>query len=290
VRSLLVTGASGFVGGHILARAAAQFDITAVGRGGRPSTLPSHVRWAKADLTDPDTMGSIAEDWWGVIHLAAETVPSRYHSNRPLTASLAMLLNLLDRVKSGRVLVASSCLVYGAGHDVKTEDSPTLPNGKYGLTKLLVETGALAMKRSIDVRVARPFNHIGRNMLPELAIPSILRRVRAAEPDAPVQMLGLNSIRDFLDVQDIVDAYIAILEIDAPSEQIFNVCSGTGTSIGDIAKMIVEALGERHPIVFAEQANSSDDRQVLVGDPSRLIAATGWQPQISLAESIARLI
>jgi GDP-4-dehydro-6-deoxy-D-mannose reductase len=289
VRSLLITGANGFVGRHLVARTAQAFDVTAVGRSERPADLPEQVKWARADLVEPATMEAIERDWWGVVHLAAETVPSRYGSNAPLTASLQMLLNLLDRVQSGRVLVASSCLVYSDGNEVKTEESPTRPNGKYGLTKLLVETGALAMVRSVDVRVARPFNHIGRHMLPELAVPSIVRRVQAAENGAPIEMMGLDSLRDFLDVEDIIEAYLKILEIDVPEYRTFNVCSGRTTGIGELARTIVAALGKTNPIVFANKANSTDDRPALVGDPSRLMAATDWRPEISLEEIVARL-
>lgn len=289
MRRLLVTGASGFVGRHLVERARRDYDVTGTGRGARPDWLPADVAWLDIDLRDPAALAGLDRQWWGIIHLAAETLPAKFGSLAPVFDSLAMLLSLTEHLESGRLLFVSSCHVYAPGGDTKTEDSPTAPDGRYGLTKLLCETAALSA-RKLDPRVARPFNHIGVGMRPELAVPSIVRRVLEAPKGAPIEMLGLDSVRDFLDVEDIVEAYLAILAVEAPTQRIFNVCSGRGVMISQVVDGIVRAAGRRNRAIFKEKPTSADDTPRLVGDPGLLKESTGWKASVPLEESIERLV
>lgn len=289
MRTLLVTGASGFVGRHLIERTRREYDITAIGRGERPLWLPENVQWISIDLRYPFAPALLQTDWWGVVHLAAETLPSTFSAAKPVVDSLAMLLNLLDHLKSGRLLLVSSCHVYAPGCETKTEKSFTKPDGRYGLSKLLCETAALAAF-SVDVRIARPFNHLGTGMRAELVVPSIVARIMATVDGRPIRMLGLDSIRDFLDVTDIVEAYLAILNIEAPTDRVFNVCSGRAVSIGQLVAHLSKAAEKENRAEFAQQAMSADDIPCLVGDAARLTSATGWRPTVSIDESARRIV
>lgn len=289
---LLVTGATGFVGRHLIALGRSRFDIVATGLGPKPDWLPENVAWHAADLLDRISVSTLPDDLPFVIHLASETVPAKFANYDPLLDSVEMTLNLCRHLRSGRLLFASSCLVYGASGATMSEDAPLAPRGHYGLAKQLCETIVLraASGGGIAPAVARPFNHIGTGMRPDLVIPSIVRRVREAREGAPIQMAGLDSVRDFLDVTDIVEGYFAILGLRS-EERIFNVASGVPTSIGDIVRIVADILGKSiGEVVFADQGNSADDSSIVVGDSRKLRDAAGWAPHVTLRESLRRLI
>jgi GDP-4-dehydro-6-deoxy-D-mannose reductase len=288
---LLVTGASGFVGRRVIATGRRRFDIVATGRGARPDWLPSNVSWCAVDLLSRSSVAGLPTDLPFVLHLASETVPAQFSSYDPLLDSVEMTLNLCRHLRAGRLLFASSCLVYGASREPLTERSRVAPRGNYGLAKLMGENVVLRSS-VIEAVVARPFNHIGWGMRPDLAIPSIVQRVRKNGGDAAtIEMAGLDSIRDFLDVDDIVEAYFAILTLDKPSNRIFNVCSGRPTSIGEVVSTVAGILNKPiSQVVFSEKANSADDTSIVVGNAALLQTATGWSPKYDLRESLRRLI
>lgn len=289
MRTLLVTGASGFVGRHLIERAHRNYDVTAVGRGESPHWLPGNALWISLDLSLSLNPAILPVDWWGVVHLAAETLPSAFSTTKPMLDSVGMLLNLLAHLRSGRLLLVSSCHVYASGNEAKTEQSLARPDGRYGLSKLLCETAALA-NASLDVRIARPFNHLGVGMRPELVVPSIVSRILAADDHAPIRMMGLDSIRDFLDVADIVDAYLEILNIDQLGSPVFNVCSGKAVNIGTLVERLANAAGKSNKAEFAQKAMSGDDIASLVGDAALLKSVTGWSPTVTLDESARRIM
>lgn len=287
--SLLITGASGFVGQRAIALGRSRFDIIAAGRGQRPYWLPVDVDWCAVDLLDRLSVAGLPTDTPFVLHLASETVPSKFSDYNPLVDSVEMTLNLCRHLRSGRFLFASSCLVYGASQKPLTENDPVDPRGNYGLAKAMCENIVLRAS-GIDAVIARPFNHIGPGMRPDLAIPSIVRRVRDAANGAVINMTGLNSVRDFLDVDDIVEAYFAILANKNSGHNLFNVCSGNGTSIDDIVKKIStimnKSIGE---VNFLYRPKSGDDTYSLVGDVQKMREIIGWIPKYNIDYSLVKL-
>jgi GDP-4-dehydro-6-deoxy-D-mannose reductase len=288
-----VTGASGFVGRHVIERGHDRFDIVATGRGLRPAWLPAPVTWCTLDLLDRASVASLPNDLPYVLHLASETVPSRFSSYDPLVDSVEMTLNLCRHLRTGRLLFASSCLVYAASREPMTEATPLDPRGNYGLAKVLAE--AIVQRASvsggIETVIARPFNHIGSGMRPDLVIPSIVRRVRDSANGDVIEMAGLNSIRDFLDVADIVDAYFALLELPKLPQQTFNVASGVATSIDEIVRTVAKVLGKPiGDVRFAASVNSGDDTIAVVGDADLLRRTAAWAPRVGLQESLGKLV
>jgi GDP-4-dehydro-6-deoxy-D-mannose reductase len=256
--------------------------------------LPVDVAWRTANLLDRASVADLPDDLPFVLHLASETVPSKFSSYDPLLDSVEMTLNLCRHLRLGRLLFASSCLVYAASKEPMAENTPLDPRGGYGLAKGLCEAIVLraAAPGKIEAAIARPFNHIGTGMRPDLAIPSIVRRVRDVQDGAAVRMAGLDSLRDFLDVSDIIEAYFAILGLSPlPEEPIFNVSSGTAATIGDVVRTVARILDKPiGGVTFADQGNSADDTSSVVGDAQRLRNATGWVPRSGLEDSLRKLM
>lgn len=290
MRTLLVTGASGFVGRHFIASAVQRgYDITATGRGYAPEWLPSAVKWISSDISTANGLADVAHEYWGVAHFANISKPSDYSDETIVSESVQMVANLTAHIRSAKLLFPSSCHVYKASAELKRENSETVPAGLYGRAKLEAEQFLLTLSH-IDIRIARPFNHIGPHMPHGLMLPSLAERVRFAKVGDPIIMDGRNSIRDFLDVRDIVSAYFALLEMDDPGPRVFNVCSGRGVSIGKIVEMFLRAERKENPIVFKELPQSKDDIARLVGDPSQILTHTNWTPSRLLYESIKGVV
>jgi nucleoside-diphosphate-sugar epimerase len=120
-------------------------------------------------------------------------------------------------------------------------------------------------------------------MPPGLLVPDLLGRIRSGE--TPIQMRGRNDIRDFLDWRDAMDAYLALLRVDAPSGRIWNLCSGRATPVAELIHEVLDALHRSTEVHFADPT-----QDVLVGDPNRLMKDTGWRPQRSLRDTVEAIL
>ena len=291
LRNVLVTGAAGFVGRFMVDALKDDFDVVGLGHEPRPHDFPASAAWTEADLLEPRLLCDLPRRYFAVIHLAGHTVPSAFKGESAVLQNVSMTQNLLEWVDAERFLLASSALVYGPGQTPKTEDSPIRPQGMYGRSKQQCEEVLQSYRSQVSIRIARPFNHIGPGMQPDLAIPSIVRRVKAARGQSgPIAMLGQDSIRDFVDVRDVVAAYRALIELDDPVHDAFNVCTGRPTSIRTVVQTALDICGLNREIRFAEATLSADDTSCLVGDPSLLTQTTAWAPQFSLEASICDML
>ncbi len=290
-RRALVTGASGFVGRH-MTHLLLECGYDVVGLERSAGDVPPGAQLIAADLADPASLAAVPREWDLVIHLAAASIPSLFSTVAPVASKVQITLNLLDHLRGARVLLASSCHVYAPSSEPRRESDPILPQGRYGLSKHLVEQLAPYYSRTLDVRVARPYNHLGPGLRPELVVPSLLRRLAAAPRGdrSPVVMQGRNSVRDFIDVRDVVAAYLAILELPRAADAVFNVCSGRGCTIAELVREVLRLVGAEREVVFQEHAMSSDDTPVMVGDPTKLARAAGVRARHGLAESLSTML
>jgi GDP-4-dehydro-6-deoxy-D-mannose reductase len=289
---ILLTGASGFVGRHVAAALLARgAEVHALQRR-LPEALPEDVQVHCADLLDPASLAGLPRAWDGVIHLAGESIPSLFATVSPVVMNLQTTLTLLEHLEPTRVLLVSTCHVYAPSQEVRLETSPVGPRGRYGLSKHLMEQMAAHYGDRLDLRIARPFNHLGQGQRPELVIPSLLRRLAHLRPGQgePVLMEGFDSMRDFIDVRDVAEAYLAILGLDAAAPRCFNVCTGEGRSIGEVARTVMDLLGRPAAVEFRERPHSGDDNPFLVGSPALLQAHSGWRPRFGLADSLRSML
>lgn len=314
----LVTGAGGFVG-QWLCRALLQRDWTVTGTtlgfAPEPGILEPaelmRMHWRGINLrpgTDRRTLGSLLERERpdAIFHLAGISfVPAA--GEDPIAAletNVGAAVRLVEALRAQRdsggpdatLLVVGSAEQYGR-HDAGTmplrEPMECRPRTFYAATKCAQEHFALAAARHDGLRVVatRSFNHSGRGQAPSFLLPALVRRALAAReaPGAAVPIGNTGTVRDFLHVEDVVAAYIALVERGRPGE-VYNVCSGQGATVGDIATEVLARAGVTGPLAPDSTLQRTVDVPVLVGDNTKLKGDTGWSPTRSRADIISDLL
>lgn len=304
--SILVTGAAGFAGGHLLdllCSQPAKHDVIAWHRGATPAADRRRVRWESVELLDRTTVASAIDRIRPsvVYHCAGAAHVGRAWDDA--TTSLAVnvrgtdnLLNALERVRPSspaRVLIPSSALVYRPAERPLTEDDPLVPAGPYGLSKLAQEMLALqSASSSLEVVVARAFNHTGPEQNPGFAAPAFARQIAAIEAGKlpPTILVGnLDARRDITDVRDVVRAYRTIVERGLPGRA-YNVCSGRAIRIGDLLQQLLDRARVQVTIQLDETRLRPSDVPLLVGSATRMQAELGWVAQIPLGKTLDDLL
>jgi len=293
-RRVLITGASGFAGGHLAAAcAAAGEEVVALSRSGAPPT----------DLLDPvATRGGVATAEPEVVyHLAALAHVGRSWSDpaATLAENQAMSLNLLEAVRTAApravVVAVSSGEVYGRPEALPVGERALLrPQNPYAVSKAAGDllAGFYGDAHGLHVVRPRPFNHAGPGQPPLYAVASFACQVAAGleARENPIRLVTGNpdARRDYTDVRDVVRAYRLLAEAGEPG--VFNVCSGRSAS----ARELVAALGrvagaEIEHVVDPELARAHEVTEIR-GSAEKLRAATGWEPRIPLETTLADTI
>jgi GDP-4-dehydro-6-deoxy-D-mannose reductase len=236
-----------------------------------------------------------------VIHLAGVTRPAEA-SAAPLAAYQSIVsawANVLDAVRRvvprAKVLLVSACEVYGnSGRDGKpmNETTPPDPINTFGSLKAAAESIAQAFHRNyhLDVTIARPFHYTGAGQPEQFFFGAVAKRI--AEWDASTQgntlsLPDLSCQRDMLHVQDVVEAYEHLIEDGKPNE-IYNICSGSATSVRRIVETMVQASGKS--IQVSEMSTDNEGQiHALCGDNSRM-RQLGWQATRTLEQAIRELV
>jgi len=302
---VLVTGADGFVGRHLVRRLLARGDeVGAACRPGGPGVTGTGVALIPFEVTDDGSIRAAldyAPD--AVVHLAAvaSTREAREDPGRAWIVNAAGTARLAEamaaRVADGHdplLLVVSSGEVYGAGGGVpRAESDPLQPISPYAASKVGAEVAALEVWRRTGLRtvVARPFTHTGPGQDPRFVLPAFVSRLRAARASGGGEVVtgNLDPVRDLLDVRDVVEAYLALLGAGAPGE-VYNVARGEGRSLRELFHRLAELVGVQAEPKPSAELQRAQDIPHLVGDTSKLRRATGWSPAISLDATLRGLV
>ena len=256
------------------------------------------------DLTKPQSL----VDLWpqlpdAVIHLAGQTfVPEAFRDPaRTFEINLLGTLNLLQALKArgfkGPFLYVSSGDVYGQVDEAAlpiTEQQPPCPRNPYAVSKLSAEHLCLQWGLSEDwpVLVARPFNHIGTGQKDSFVIASAARqisRIRQGLQGPQLEVGDIDVTRDFLDVDDVISAYFALLEKGVPG-QVYNICSGHEQSIRSLIEQLADLAGIELQLVQDPARMRRADQRRVRGSHQRLARTTGWTPQISTQQSLRAIL
>jgi GDP-4-dehydro-6-deoxy-D-mannose reductase len=298
-RPILVTGAAGFAGSHLIDLLSDPAGPDAVVGWHRPGHAPaprSGVRWHGVDvLNRPSVLAAVADLRPAVVyHCAGAAHVGRAWEQTEATLAVNVrgthhLLEALSRADvDARVLIPGSALVYRPAAEPLTEDHPLVPANPYGLSKLAQELLGRHSGPPVRVLVARAFNHFGPRQDPSFSTSGFARQIAAIESGlAPPEIAvgNLDARRDLTDVRDMVRAYRTITERGRPAHP-YNVCSGRAVGIGDVLDRLVSRARVRVRVRTDPARFRPNDVPLLVGDPSRIREELGWEPAVPLDQTL----
>ena len=299
---VLITGASGFAGGHLVEHLTGSHEIIGWARTAPRPELARLADWHAIDLLDRDVVRKAIANLRpsAVFHLAGapQVAESWRDGAKPLEDNVLATEHLLDAIRraglKSRVLVTGSAAVYAPSDSPISEDDAIAPGNPYAVSKLAQEQLAIRAFRDdgLDVIVVRPFNHTGPRQPPAFVAPSMARQVALIERGRlePVIRVGnLDARRDVTDVRDVVRAYAALMRHGATGV-VYTVASAVARPIRSILEALVAR--SRVPVrIEVDQARlRPNDVPVVVGSYSRLHEATGWRPAISFDQMLDDLL
>lgn len=288
---VFVTGARGFVGTRLVARLERE-GASVVARDVELDVRRAEAVAAELAAAEPDA----------VIHLAALSfVPSSWGSPEEVyrvnfLGTRSVLAAALRCVPRARVLVVGSSAIYGARSangepEPFDESAPLRPISPYAWSKAAADSlAAVYAERGLDVVRVRPFNHTGPGRPDHFVESSLARQLVERElgrSQGPLSLGNLDAVRDFLDVDDVIEAYWRLLDPEVPAG-VYNVASGVGRSVREILDRLLTHC-DVHPEVKMDPARWRP-ADAAVGCAARLERATGWKPSISFDDTLARLL
>lgn len=302
VAAILVTGASGFVGGFLLEALSKHYpNSRIVGTGLAP---PEGSELIHLDVTDAEAVRDLVRRLRPdvCIHLAAlASVDQSYGEARAvwdinLGGTLNVAEAIRDLVPTCRLVHASSGEIYGLSFlngEPAHEATALAPANPYAVTKAAADLalGEMALHDLHVVRL-RLFNHTGPGQTERFVLPRFAAQVAriAAGVQQPIIHTGaLDRWRDFLDVRDVIDAYLAA--ISGPEDGFaVNICSGVARRVGDILHDLMQLAGVRAEVIEQVSEVRRTDVRTAVGSPKRAAEALGWHPRIAWQNTLSSLL
>jgi len=307
-RHILITGATGFVGTHLLQaldRPDNRIFGTSFPHEPGPRELACESDLCRLDLRQGPGVSALVKearpDW--VFHLAA--VSNVRHSwerrSETLETNLLGTQNLLEAIRThapgARVLFASSSNVYAdvpfSGQGLK-ETNEVRPISPYAFSKI---SGEMLCRfytevEGLDIVISRAFPHTGPGQGQDFVCSDWARQIVQIEngtQEPEIWVGNIDVFRDFCDVRDVVLAYIRLLETGEKGEA-YNVSSGTAVALGQILERLLSLSGALVEVRVDPEKLRKTDIVRLRGDNRKLREATGWKPAIPLERTLADLL
>jgi GDP-4-dehydro-6-deoxy-D-mannose reductase len=307
VRSL-ITGAGGFAGQHLaallLSRPGEEVFGTArraIGWQGPDLSAQERFRVLSADLAAPDQVAASLDaaqpDF--VYLLAGRSAPAESFSDPmgTIVDNVGLIVNVLEAIRksamSPRILLVSSAEVYGRSRHKGVpiaEAAPLAPDNPYAVSKVAQDLLGYQYGEAygLDVVRVRPFNHFGPGQSDRFVASAFARQIVEAELHRrpPVIDVGsLEPVRDFTDVRDMVRAYELALAKGQRGD-VYNLARGQGRSIQSLLDGLIARSRISIEVRFDPKLTRPSDSPILIGDPSRFVAQTGWAPDIAFEQTL----
>lgn len=314
MKKLLITGISGFVGGHLvdfLATNYPEVEIHGISRSVpawdfiqvRPEYL-KQCHFHTMDLLDTPKIKSLMEETQPdyIIHMAAQSSVAESWKTPVFSFmnNTNIFLNIIDTVRlndnGARVLSIGSSEQYGivSEQDLPlTEETPQHPANPYAVARVAQEQLAriYAEGYGLDICCTRSFNHTGPGQSDRFVVSSIVKQfVKIAHGlQEPVIHIGNGSIvRDFIDVRDVIVAYDLLLQKGNRGE-VYNVCSGIGRTIEEIIAQLSTMKGIEVQVHQEMAQIRPIDNPRIIGSNRKIHQDVGWEPKISFKQSLTSL-
>lgn len=304
----LITGISGFAGGHLAAALLQRGEqVAGIDRshGAQLETLGQNVDVTVSDIRDVDAVQRAVHDFRPdrIFHLAAITHVGEAWKNRRETLEInvigtSVVLEAAAALEAKpTVVMASTGQVYGdapADGVPVSEDVPTHPRSPYAVSKLCAELLARQSweGEGVPTVIVRSFNYTGPWQAPSFVCSDFARQVawiEAGLSEPCIRVGNLDSLRDFSDVRDVVDGYIRAAEHGAPGAA-YNLASGQAVRIGDVLDTLRAAAAVDIEVQQDDTRLRKVDLRVLRGDATRARRDLGWQPVYGFDQTLAAVL
>lgn len=306
-RKVLVTGADGFIGSHLVealldkgCSVKAFVYYNSFNSWGWLDSLPKtklkDIEIFQGDVRDPNGVRKAMEGCENVFHLAALIgIPFSYHSpDSYIDTNIKGTLNILQAARDlnvSRIIVTSTSEVYGTARYAPIDEShPLQGQSPYSASKIGADKIAESFFLSFQLPIvtARPFNTYGPRQSARAIIPTIITQVLAGQRE--IKLGSLHPTRDLNYVADTCAGFLALAECNAAIGKTVNIGSGREISVGDLAKKIIALSGKRVKIVCDAQRNRPDKSEVLrlLCDNAQIASLTGWRPKVSLDDGLSK--
>jgi NAD dependent epimerase/dehydratase len=305
---ILVTGADGFIGSHLVEMLLAKgYDVRALCQynsfnswGWLEGVAGERLEVVCGDVRDAAFCREITRGIDTVFHLAALiAIPYSYVAPQSyVDTNITGTLNICQGAKDNnvsRVVVTSTSEVYGTARYVPIDERhPRQPQSPYSATKIAADAIAMSFHNAfgLPVVLARPFNTYGPRQSARAIIPSIISQIAAGATS--IKVGDMRPTRDFNFVEDTCRGFIALGEAEAEAVvgRDFNIATGTEISMEETFKTIARVMNSDVEFVVDPQRLRPAKSEVfrLCGDNSAIVKATGWRPQVSFYEGISRCV
>ncbi len=309
MKKVLVTGADGFIGSHLIellvekgyqVKAFAYYN--SFNTWGWLDTLPQdkmrEIEVFSGDIRDPNGVREAMKGVDGVFHLAALiAIPFSYHSpDSYVDTNIKGTLNVLQAARdlgTERIMVTSTSEVYGTAQYVPIDEKhPYQGQSPYSATKIGADRLAESFYRSFNlpVSIVRPFNTYGPRQSARAVIPTIITQLLAGQKE--IKLGSLSPTRDFNYVKDTAAGFVSIAESDKTIGEEINIATQQEISIGDLANEIIRQINPSAKIVCDEQRLRPEKSEVnrLLGANEKIKRLTAWEPRYTFEEGIRETI
>ncbi len=312
---ILITGATGFVGSHLieyLLEKDGGIEIFAAQR--RRSNIDNvrhllghkRIKWITMDITDSHSVTWLIEnhapDW--CFHLAAQSfVPSSWNApQETITTNVIGTINLLEAIRAKSpetsIQIAGSSEEYGMVGENEvpiTESNPLRPLSPYGVSKVAQTLLGYQYFKSYGMKTfrTRGFNHTGPRRGEMFVCSNFAKQLveieKGINTEKVIKVGNLSAKRDFTDVRDMVRAYWLAIEKGEAGE-VYNICTGNCFSVREILDMMIELSSADARIEPDPEKMRPSDVPILLGDNSKFKAQTGWKPEIPFRQTLADIL
>ncbi|OLN33521.1 NAD-dependent 4,6-dehydratase LegB [Desulfosporosinus metallidurans] len=308
-KRILVTGADGFIGSHLVEqlikkgkKVKAFVYYNSFNSWGWLDTFPKElldeIEIFAGDIRDPNGVRAAMKEVDEVFHLAALiAIPFSYHSpDSYVDTNIKGTLNVLQAARdwgTNRVLVTSTSEVYGTAQYVPIDElHPFQGQSPYSATKIGADRLAESFYRSFEmpITIVRPFNTYGPRQSARAVIPTVITQLLSGMTE--IKLGSLTPTRDFNYVKDTAQGFIEIARSDKTIGQEINIASQQEISIGQLAQELIDQINPQARIICDEQRLRPEKSEInrLLGSNEKIKELTGWEPEYSLKEGLAETI